>query len=460
VLHRNAVCALALLSFSSSVVALEIGLESQILVSASDNIIGANKGDSAVEEGQLGNIQFGVFGEQKGTRLNGGFSGELYSTRRLDDPDANFSSITQFLGAAELQITPRSFSWYVGDILGSVRSDEGLQSIDINDDERRNIFVTGPQFVYELDGFSRVNANFFYVNQTQDDVTLESLYNSNASWSIDTDSGNTWGTLLNNVYTDNPSDDPEGDFNRFSLAGTWSRTRALNTYSARLGGTRYDTEDQSLNGANVQLSLERQLGTQSLLGISLTRDLRDQSLDIVQDLIDNGSGVETDNDGFFDETRLDLTYGFTSAETTVDVYAGVGQSDYRLLADSTGFVAAAADLEDRTTFSAGSSLSRAVTSRIRVNASVNFTKQDFDNRNRPDNTQSVLGEAQLVYQIARSFEAQVGYRVNVAEGQLTNDQGTLEDIDTLENRAIVGLRWAPPTRATKNLTIQLKSLLQ
>jgi len=201
VLHRNAICAVALLcfftGFSNNAVALDVGFESLLSVTASDNVNGANKGSqidgrSAEVEGQVGNIQFGVFGEQKGTRLKGGFAGEIISRRRLDDPDANFSSITQFLGAAELKITPRSFSWYVGNILGSVRSDDGLQSIDLADDERRNVFVTGPQFVYELDSFSRVNANIQYVNQTQDDVTLETLINSNANWSFDTDNGNTW----------------------------------------------------------------------------------------------------------------------------------------------------------------------------------------------------------------------------------------------------------------------------
>lgn len=463
-LHRYAVCALALLFFSGSVIALDVGFESQLLFSASDNVEGDNKGEEI--EGQLGNLQFGVFGEQKGTRLTGGFSGEIYSTRRLDDPDDSFSTVTQFLGAAELQITPRSFSWYVGDILGSVRADQGIQSIDDTEDERRNVFITGPQFIYELDSFSRVKANFYYVNQTQDDTQLDSFFNTNANWSVDTDNGNTWGAALNNVFTDNPDDSVEGDFNRFSLAGTWSRSRARNTYNVRLGGTRYDTANESLNGASARFSVERQLSAQSVFGISVSRDLSDESLDLVQSLIDSGTGAEADVDGFFDETRLDVNYALTTAETALDLYAGVGQSDFRLLSDGTGFVSTAASLEDRTTFSAGSSLSHDFSTRVRTNASLTFSKQEFNNR--PDNTQSVLGEAQFLYRLTRSWEAQLGYRVNVAEGQRTrivvganNDEvEALEEVDSIENRLTVGLRWAPPSRATKNLTIQLKSLLQ
>ncbi len=463
-LHRYAVGAFALLFLSGSVMALDVGFESQLLVSASDNVEGGNRGDEI--EGQVGNVQFGVFGEQKGTRLSGGFSGEIYSTRRLDDPDDSFSAVTQFLGAAEFQITPRSFSWYIGDILGSVRADQGIQSIDDTEDERRNVFITGPQFVYELDSFSRVNASFYYVNQTQDDTQLESFFDTNANWSFDTDSGNTWGVALTNIFTDNPDDALEGDFNRFSLAGTWSRSRARNTYNARLGATRFDTVNESLNGASARLSLERQLTAQSVFGVSVSRDLSNESLDLVESLIDTGTGALDNADGFFDETRLDLNYELTTAETALNFFAGVGQSDFRLLSDSTGFVTTAANLEDRTTFSAGSSLSHGFSTRVRTNASLTYSGQDFNNR--LDNTQSILGEAQIFYRLTRSFEAQLGYRVNVAEGQRTRavvganggTVETLEDLDSIENRLLVGLRWAPPSRATKNLTIQLKSLLQ
>jgi len=466
VLHRIVVCALALLFFSTSVFALEVGLESLAQVSASDNVTGANKDEEQIE-GQVGNLQFGVFGEQKGARLTGGFAGEIYSTRRLDDPEANFSAITQFIGAADFKITPRSFSWYVGDILGSVRSQEGLLSIDEADDERRNVFVTGPQFVYELDGFSRVNANFYYVNQTEDDVTLESLFNTNADWSVDTDSGNTWGVALTNVFTDNAVSTREGDFNRFSLAGTWTRNRARNTYSSRLGVTRYDTKSQSLNGVNAQLSLERQLSAQTVFSVSVTRDLRDDTLNVVESLVDTGSGERSDSDGVFDETRLDFKYALKTANTTIDLYSGVGMSEFRLLStNNAGFISTAAELEDRTNFSAGSSISRAFTARIRANAALEFSQLDFTNL--PDNSQSVLGEVQLVYRLTRSFEAQLGYRFKTDTGKRRrsepDEQGMLAerlaDIDSVENRISVGLRWAPPTRATKDLTVQLKSLLQ
>ncbi len=458
-LHQKALVALALVFFSSAVTALDIGFESLLSVNASDNVGGANAG--LEQEGQLGYVQFGVFGEQKGTRVRGAFSGELISQKQLDDEDDDFSAITQFIGAAEAQITPRAFSWYVGDILGSVRADDGLQSIDELSDARRNVFVTGPRFNYELDSFSRVNARFLYVNQSEDDRTLETLYNTTADWSFDTDRGNTWGLSFGNIYTDNPEENLEGDFNRLSLAATWARTRGRNTYEALLGGTRYDTEEESLNGLNARLALTRQLGPQTDFRISFTQDLRDQTLNTVDSLLTDGSATASDGDGFFDESRLDMRYAFASSATVFDIGAYAGLSDFRLLADNTGF-SDAGDAEDRVNMGVSVNYGYIFSPRTRLTSTLSLEQQDYQNRD--DYTQSALGTVQVIRRLSRSFEFQVGYRVNVSQGERTRLLGDAselpENIDVVENRVTLGLRWAPPTRASKDLTIEMKSLLQ
>lgn len=461
-LYRNTFCALALLCFCGSAAALDLGFEGLIAVNVSDNVGGANAGDEA--EGQVGYGQFGVFGEQKGDTVRGAFSGEIYSQRQLNDSDDEFSGITQFIGAAEWNITPRSFSWYVGDILGGVRTDDAFQPIDDSNGTRRNVFVTGPRFVYELDSFSRVDARLLYVNQSQDNTQLESLYNSTASWEFDTDRGNTWGLLFADIFTDNPenvSDDPdaiEGDFNRITLAGYWKRDRGRNAYQVQLGGTRYDTDEESVNGANAEFIYNRQLGSQSSFSFSLTRDLRDQTLTTIETLFEDGTGVAPNGDGFFDETRLDLAYKIKSENSIFDVSVGAGQSDFRLLNGTS----ANGDLADRNNFYASTNFSYAFTPRTSVETALSYEKQDFINR--VDNSQSLVGAVQFAYQLTRSFELQAGYRGSASDGETSRNQTDAEAptelIDIIENRLILGLRWAPPTRASKDLTIELKSLLQ
>jgi len=458
-LHRYSIGAIALLCFSGAATALEIGFESLVSVNASDNVFGANVGDEI--EGQMGFAQFGVFGEQKGTKLRGAFSGELYSQRQLDDPDDEFTALTQFAGAAEFNITPRAFTWYVGDILGGVRSDDGLQPSEELLSDRRNVFVTGPTFTYDIDSFSRLNARFLYVYQTQDEIELETLYNASADWSVDTDGGNTWGLKFGNIYTAKPDVNFGGDFNRFSLAATWARDRGLNSYAAQLGGTRYDTDEESLNGLNASFFYGRRLSARDNFSLELSHDLRDQTLNSVETIIDSGTGLAIDGDGFFDDTRFDVKYDFTSLNSTFDIGAGVGRSAFRLLADNTGFSEAGSD-QDRINYYASTGYARSVNTKTRFSATLSYTKQEFESR--VDNSQSLVGLARVTRRLSRSFEVELGYRASVSDGLRTlnsgNGQDTLEEIDSVENRVTLGLRWAPPTRASKDLTIQLKSLLR
>jgi len=459
VLHRNVFCALALLCFSGYTSALEVGFEGLVAASASDNVNGANAGGEI--DGTIGIGEFGVFGEQRGTRVRGAFSGEIFTQRILDDDDDEFSGVTQFTGAVEFDITPRSFKWYVGDILGVVRDDNAIQPLDDFDNDRRNVFVTGPSFEFDLDSFSRVNARLLYVDQTQDDTELESLINASASWEFDTDAGNTWGLLFGDVFTQNPEDDIQGDFNLLTLAGYWRRDRGRNSYEVRLGATRIDTDDEAINGGNARLTLARQLGPQTTFSVSLTRDLRDENLSNIETLIADGTGRAPEADGFFDETRLELSYDFTSSDSTYDLTVGAAQSNFRLLADATGALIDS-DLEDRNNFFASASYTRSFTPRTRIATSLSFESQD--SINLPDNSQSLLGSIQLFHRLSRSFEFQLGYRGTVSESEDTINldalDAPLEIADITENRVTVGFRWSPPTRASRDLTIELRSLLQ
>ncbi len=464
-LHLKRYCGLVLCVLPGLAYSLEIGFESSVRYRASDNVESANSGEE--QEGQLGQIQFGVFAEQRGRILQGGFTGELFSQRRMDDPDDNFDAVSEFIGAANVQITPRAFSWYFGDILGGVRAQEDNETIDDTQQDRRNVFVTGPSFEYEIDSFSRVKSRLLYVNQTQNDIELESLYNASASWEIDTDTGSTWGLQFADIYTDTPESpnaDDEGDFNRLSLSGYWRRTRGLMSYDASLGGTQYTTDEETIDGVNARLAASRRLSPESTLTFAFTKDLRDQSLTTVESLIDTGSGVQRDGDGFYDETRLDLSFDKSSGGSTIGLGVSASQNDYQLLSDSSG-VNIDSDLEDHMQYSAYGSYARRISTRWRTQTNASFNQQIYDNQN--EDIQSVQGSAELFYRISRSFEIELGYRVAIATGVRTRttvtETGvnlTPEDVDTTENQATIGIRWAPPTRATKELTVELKSLLQ
>jgi hypothetical protein len=199
------------------------------------------------------------------------------------------------------------------------------------------------------------------------------------------------------------------------------------------------------------------------ISASLGRDLNDQTLSTIESLIESGNdvvGVRPEAAGFYAETRLDLGYSFQSSLTSVDLGIGLSQLDYQLLAAASQ-AGLNVDSEDQVQFSAYGSLSRRLTSRLRGELNLSYERQDYDNRR--DETDSILASAQLMYRLNTSFQLEAGLIHDTAAGVLTrfsSGTGVEEDIDITENRITIGVRWAPPSRASRDLTVELKSLLR
>ena len=466
-LSGPACLALLLVLGAQPVRALELGFEAYTSIIATDNVGGDDSPDE--EDGLIGTAALGVYGEQRSRAATAAFEGEIDARRRFDDQDQrDIDTVTRFLGAAEFRLTPRALTWYVGDILGGVRLDDAVQPISDNtgDVRRRNVFVTGPALDIALDADTRLASRLLYVNQSEEGDALETLWNASVDWRRETTPGSYFGLSLGDIYTDNveeaDADVAEPDFNRLSAAAYWNRVRGFVELYGQIGVTRYDTDRDSLNGLNAALRATRTLGPDSSVSLGLSRDLSDQTLATVESLVEDGGGLQPEADGFFDETRVELVYALKSSRASVDLGAGVAQRDYRLIAGDDGFALAGAS-EDQTQGYAFGSLSRSLTPRLRAELGARYERQSHDDRD--DEADSILGSARLLYRVARSFELEAGYVFDKAEGvatELDAATGALErePIDVTENRVTLGIRWAPPSRANRDLTIELKSLLR
>lgn len=441
--------------------ALELGFEGYAALIASDNIEADDSGEE--EDGLIGVGLVGVYGERRGPRVRGAFTGELDARRRLDDDDGESGTVSRFLGAAEVALTPRALRWYIGDILGGVRTDDAIQPISDHADAvaRRNVFVTGPSLEYDIGGSSRVRSRLLYVNQREDDEELETLWNAQLGWERDAGLGARVGLLLADVYTDSVDEEESGpDFNRFSASAYGSRERGFLLLYGELGATRYDADEESLDGLRAELSATRALGPASSVVARLSRDLSDQSLSTVESLIEDGSGEEPEADGFFDETRLELGYLLDTERSSLDIGAGIARRDFRLLAGGDGRLVDG-DGEDQVQGFAYAALSQRLAARWRAELGASYERQSHDERE--DERDSFLGSLRLLYRLGRSFELEAGYLFDRASGSRTRARdgaAVLEDIDVTENRLTLGLRWAPPSRASRDLTVELKSLLR
>jgi len=137
--------------------------------------------------------------------------------------------------------------------------------------------------------------------------------------------GSFWGFRFNDIYTQQPSDSEELDFNRASLALFGNRLRGFTELYGELGATRYDTDEESLDGVRALLRLTRTLGPSTNLTLALSRDLSDQTLNTVESLIFDSQAEQPQADGFFDETRIELAFSYQERLTSLDLGVGMSQ---------------------------------------------------------------------------------------------------------------------------------------
>ncbi|MBX2883593.1 MAG: hypothetical protein KTR32_26805 [Granulosicoccus sp.] len=458
--------------------ALNLGFDGHLFLESSDNVEGANVGEE--QNGVIQSGLLGVYGEQRSQLVDAAFRGELDTRKVVSDEDSDLSTTTRFLGAAEFKLTPRSWRWYIGDILGGIRNDDGIQPIDDNELIRRNVLVTGPSFAYDVEGVSRTRARVLYVHQSQDDVDLDRLYNANFNYERDAARGNYYGFRLSNIYTDVAEVDADDatadtatgeseagfvndDYNRTAVSAYYNRRLGFYQLLGELGTTRYEAEDDSLTGFGALLRLSRQLGEQSLFSVALRQSLSDQSLSAIESLIASGDdavGVAAETDGFFEEIRLGLDYSYQGKLSGFDVGGGVAQLDYQALSSMMSSEEII-DREDRQKGFAYVSWSQQLTSQLLADVGVSYESQDYDNLS--DHSDSTLISARFIYDLTNSFSLQLGFTHDTASGVRTDFNtgvGVENDIDITENRVSLGLRWQPPSRASQNLTVELKSLLR
>jgi len=458
-LKRNLIF-LALVAFvtPTAVSALDVGFDALLSATASDNVNEDNRG--AELDGSLVFGQFNVFGEHRTRLVESGFTGEIEMRRQFDDLDTedDVVTLTRFYGSAEFAITPRVLSWYFGDVLGGTRRDDAIQSQGDVLENRSNVFITGPGILLGGGSSKTLDTNLLYVNRTDDtDEELSSLYTLQSEYSSLQSGGWRWGLNLGNIYVDNPEESSEEDYNRASVDVFTERTRGLNVLYAGIGATRYDSDDQEpVEGLSADLRWLRKLSDASSFFVNLNRDLVDETITAVQTLSATGDASLPENAGIFHSTTINLGYSY---ETTPSGFAwniGVADSDYETAAGADGLTTQNSDLLDQYRYFTGFDVYRSLNERLTLRGQAAYQQEEF--RNTDDFSESVLGLGSVVYRFTRSFQFELTYEHEINEGLSSTGQ-EIENIDSVENRVTIGLRYVPPSRASRDLTVELKSLV-
>ncbi len=470
-MHKKSFLAVATVAlFSASAYALDIGFESALTVIDTDNYGGLNTGPGnlTVPGGLTTELSLGVFGEHTARNYTGGFDANILLRQRSSDDDVSEdNTITRFLGALDYSITPRGINWYFGDVLGTVLPRGQLQALDIDNDDliRRNVFITGPEFNFELDEASRIRARLLYVNQSDDrDIELDTVYSLSASYESELSSADRWGWLLSDIFTQTPevsiaTQVQESDYNRLSAALFYARARSVNEYYFQAGLTRYSVDDDTVDGAGIQGVFTRALSPQSSVSFSAGQDLSDATLSSIESLSAEGVATVDNVDAVVLETNVSIDYRFDSAFMALDASLGYRDSDYQLLFSEDRDLTNP-DTEDTTGFFGSVALFRRISRSLTGNAELSFIHEEAVNTGLEQD--SLLATLSLSYELSTSWSIEGGVSHGLDEGIENTLIGTAfaeTPFETEENRVFMTLRWAPPTRATKDSVLELKSLI-
>jgi hypothetical protein len=460
--------------FCGAAQSLEVGFEGLVSYEIRQNTDEINFPDGSIPDTEFGNGLIGVFGETRSRVLTAGFSGELETQRNLTDDDGTYDTDSRFIGAAEVAITPRTLRWYFGDVLTGIRNEDAVRITDDINENTINVFVTGPSYQSEIEGVSSTSARLVYVHQSEDDEEVRSLYNFSASHQRDTTVGSFYGVGFNDIYTaqieepgQNPDQDPalvvlDDDYNRMSLSMFTNRARGNSELYAEIGATRYTTDEDTTDGITAEVRATRRMGPRTRLTAGITHSLNDQTLNTIEVLFrgdGDDAGLQPEVDGIYVETRLDVTYSIERPTSELDFGLSIAQLDYRLL---TGNVSANIDPngEDQHQGTLNATFAKYYTNRLRGVFTAAYELEEY--RIRADNTDAYLVIADLIYTLTRSFDLELSLAYDSAKGMTTRGAAAnpIETmIDESETRATIGVRWAPPTRASRELTVEINSLL-
>jgi hypothetical protein len=465
--------------FCGAAQSLEIGFEGLVSYELRQNTdngsFAGELNDGPIQDTEFGTGLIGVFGETRGRVLTAGFSGELETQKNLTDENETYNTDSRFIGAAEVAITPRTLRWYFGNVLTGVRNEDAVRIADDINEDTINIFVTGPSYQSEIQGVSSTSARLFYVHQSEDDEEVQSLYNFSASHQRDTTVGSFYGIRFNDIFTavtEDPDQNPDlavlddEDFNRMSLSIFTNRAREFVDLYGEIGVTRYTTENDSTDGLTAELRATRRMGPRTRLTAGITHSLNDQTLNTIEALFrgdGDNAGLQPEIEGIFAETRLDVTYAIERPTSELEFGFSVAELDYRLLTGNAN-EAINPNGEDQNQGTLAAIFVKDYTSRLRGVFAAAYELEKY--KIRSDKTDAYLVTADLIYRLTRSFNLELSLAYDSATGINTNnalpngDPVPNDEIDESETRAIIGVRWMPPSRASRELTVEINSLLE
>lgn len=467
ILHRRGKSSLAIVLglslLSGYATALDIGFELSSNAFLSDNLNQENQGEEV--DGSVSTSTVEVFGSHDSRRVRAGFLGligvrqQLSSDNNIGDGDR--TSLNRFFGSVDLTLT-RQVSWFFGNVLGGTLRDNAIAVTNQAEilDNRRNVFITGPQLDIEFNSLSRLEGRLFSISSSDDIGTpLPDFLELQLDYERGLGAGLGIGWRVENISGDYPSEAIEPDFDRLTVGLTGTRTRNLNTWDLFLGATQFSVDNQGdfeTNGLVGRLRFDRRNSEFNNFFAEVSRSILDDALSATNSLIDSGDARTPEAPGVFNDTTFRVGQEFTTTVTSYAWDLGVSNEDFEGVLGLNGFTNTNAEDQDQRRLFGNFNITRRLAARWRVGALLNYQQEDF--LNNDDNTESLQAQVTLGY-LFGNFTFETSLQHEIMEGFETDLDGVVDITDATENQVLFRLSYEPPTRANREAVEQLSTFL-
>ena len=415
-----------------------VGYDAEYRADYTDNLFQVDEGSDEKTEELTHNYRLGLFGNFSGSRAKTDFIANIEYKDHQDD-NYDDEAQTSFIGASEIALTPRVFSWYIADALGYADTDTSLVD-NTRDADRVNYFITGPQARFQIGGDKNAGTSLYYTHHDREgEVDDYQRGTFNGFFENTISSRSLWGMEVD--HTEMLFDDASSriDYSHSELKAKYEYKTKADSFSIEAGGSLLNTDVEGADADTTGTAdviwdhlFTRRAGVILRAGYGLS----DESVLSNTQLSDTGNFETDDENGLFYETSAGVTYYYKGVSTRVDFGIDGRSLDYIEEAQNETDLA-----NDHDIYSVFTRFSRRFGQAVDMNLGLSAEQKEYKDIDFEE--QLYIASLEGVYQFNRNLNLKAKAEYQSGEGNRFLDDNSIADRESEEYIYSIGLHWDP-----------------
>lgn len=415
-----------------------VGYDAEYRADFTDNVFQVDEGGEDKTEELTHNYRLGLFGNFTGSRAKTDFIANIEYKDYQDDLIED-EALTSFLGATEISITPRVFSWYIADALGYADTDSSLL-VNTRNTERVNYFITGPQAKFKIGGDKDIGSSLYYTHHDRQGnindfqrVNFKSFYDKTIS------SRSNWGLELEHTEMLYDELSSRTDYGHSELKTFYGYKTRANTFRFAIGGSHLKTDAEGAEAdttGTADMSWDHAFTRRSGTILKAGYGLSDESVLNNTQLSDTGDFESDDENGLFYETLAGISYYYKGVSTRVDFGVEGRSLDYIEEAQANSPL-----INDHETYIVFTNLRRRFGNSVDVILGLSAEQKDYQEIEFEE--QLYIARLESIYLLNRSMSIKAKAEYQNGDGNRFIDDQTIGDREYEEYIYSIGFHWDP-----------------